>query len=62
MITSIVELAFLCLQQNKEMRPSMEVILEKLRGIESGEWKPKNLNNDDDLKSMPPAASSPHCE
>ncbi|KAJ0094787.1 hypothetical protein Patl1_15121 [Pistacia atlantica] len=53
MTSSNAELAFLCLQQNKEIRPSMEVILEKLRRIERGECKPKNLNNDDDLKIMP---------
>ncbi|KAJ0095617.1 hypothetical protein Patl1_15116 [Pistacia atlantica] len=35
MMTTVAELAFLCLQQNKEMRPSMEVVLEELKRIES---------------------------
>ncbi|XP_058079312.1 LEAF RUST 10 DISEASE-RESISTANCE LOCUS RECEPTOR-LIKE PROTEIN KINASE-like 1.1 [Magnolia sinica] len=36
MITSVAELAFRCLQDEKEVRPSMEEVLEELRGI-SGE-------------------------
>ena len=66
--TSVAELAFLCLQQNKEMRPSMDVVLEELQRIKSGECKPENLTREDDddkkeLKSMQqPPPSPPHCE
>ncbi|XP_022759282.1 LEAF RUST 10 DISEASE-RESISTANCE LOCUS RECEPTOR-LIKE PROTEIN KINASE-like 1.4 isoform X3 [Durio zibethinus] len=37
MITAIAELAFRCLQQERDMRPSMEEVLEALRGIKDGE-------------------------
>ncbi|XP_058769098.1 LEAF RUST 10 DISEASE-RESISTANCE LOCUS RECEPTOR-LIKE PROTEIN KINASE-like 1.1 [Vicia villosa] len=36
MIVSVAELAFQCLQRDKEMRPSMEEVLDELRRIESG--------------------------
>ncbi|KAK9106685.1 hypothetical protein Syun_022696 [Stephania yunnanensis] len=39
MITSVSELAFRCLQPEKEMRPSMDEVLEVLKGIESNEYK-----------------------
>ncbi|KAJ0094790.1 hypothetical protein Patl1_15122 [Pistacia atlantica] len=56
MMTTDAELAFLCLQQNKKMRPSMEV---ELKRTESAECKPKNLdNNNEVLKRMQPTASS----
>lgn len=38
MTTSIAELAFLCLQQDKEMRPSMCEVVEQLKRIEYGEF------------------------
>ncbi|KAK0573840.1 hypothetical protein LWI29_014356 [Acer saccharum] len=66
--TSVAELAFLCLQQIKEMRPSMDVVLEELQRIKSGECKSENLTREDDddkreLKSMQqPPPSPPHCE
>ncbi|KAK0572944.1 hypothetical protein LWI29_000765 [Acer saccharum] len=66
--TSVAELAFLCLQQIKEMRPSMDVVLEELQRIKSGECKPENLTREDDddkkeLKSMQqPPPSPPHSE
>ncbi|KAI9169517.1 hypothetical protein LWI28_013465 [Acer negundo] len=67
MATSVAELAFLCLQQNKEMRPSMDVVLEELQRIKIGECKLENLTREDDdkkeLKSMQqPPLSPPHCE
>ncbi|XP_044488376.1 LEAF RUST 10 DISEASE-RESISTANCE LOCUS RECEPTOR-LIKE PROTEIN KINASE-like 1.1 [Mangifera indica] len=63
MTTSVAELAFLCLQQNKEMRPSMDAVLEELKRIEGGECKPRNLNTGNELlKSMQPTASSPDCD
>ncbi|KAL2499446.1 Protein kinase family protein [Abeliophyllum distichum] len=39
MATLVAELAFRCLQQERDMRPSMEEVLEVLRGIQNG-----NLN------------------
>ncbi|KAL5828232.1 hypothetical protein ACOSQ4_020029 [Xanthoceras sorbifolium] len=71
MATAIAELAFLCLQQNKDMRPAMDVVLEELQRIKSGECKPENLKEEDDddkeeLKSMQqqqqPPLSPPHSE
>ncbi|XP_071709971.1 LEAF RUST 10 DISEASE-RESISTANCEUS RECEPTOR-LIKE PROTEIN KINASE-like 1.2 [Rutidosis leptorrhynchoides] len=35
MVTLVAELAFRCLQQQKEMRPSMNEVLEALRGIQN---------------------------
>ncbi|TXG57337.1 hypothetical protein EZV62_018650 [Acer yangbiense] len=69
MATSVAELAFLCLQQNKEMRPSMHVVLKDLQRIKNRECKPENLKEEDDddkeeLKSMQqqPPPSPPYCE
>ncbi|KAL5830569.1 hypothetical protein ACOSQ3_020037 [Xanthoceras sorbifolium] len=72
MATALAELAFLCLQQNKDMRPTMDVVLEELQRIKSGECKPENLKEDDDdddddkkeLKNMQqqPPPSPPHSE
>ncbi|KAJ4974917.1 hypothetical protein NE237_008091 [Protea cynaroides] len=38
MITSVAALAFRCLQYDMELRPSMEEVLEVLRGIESADY------------------------
>ncbi|KAK0574650.1 hypothetical protein LWI29_026721 [Acer saccharum] len=69
MATSVAELAFLCLQQNKEMRPSMHAVLKDLQRIKNRECKPENLKEEDDddkeeLKSMQqqPPPSPPYCE
>ncbi|XP_031282978.1 LEAF RUST 10 DISEASE-RESISTANCE LOCUS RECEPTOR-LIKE PROTEIN KINASE-like 1.1 [Pistacia vera] len=62
MTTSVAELAFLCLQQNNEMRPSMDEVLKQLKRIESGECKPENLNNDNVVQSMRRTVSSPDCQ
>ncbi|KAL0332464.1 UNVERIFIED_CONTAM: LEAF RUST 10 DISEASE-RESISTANCE LOCUS RECEPTOR-LIKE PROTEIN KINASE-like 1.4 [Sesamum calycinum] len=35
MATLVAELAFRCLQQERDMRPSMEEVLEALRGIQN---------------------------
>ncbi|KAF5189678.1 LEAF RUST 10 DISEASE-RESISTANCE LOCUS RECEPTOR-LIKE PROTEIN KINASE-like 1.1 [Thalictrum thalictroides] len=40
-ITLVAELAFRCLQQEKELRPCMVEVLETLRGIESADYKKK---------------------
>ncbi|KAJ0094791.1 hypothetical protein Patl1_15129 [Pistacia atlantica] len=62
MTTSVAELALLCLQQNKEMRPSMDEVLEQLKRIERGECKPENLNNDNVVQNMRRTVSSPDCQ
>ncbi|TXG57340.1 hypothetical protein EZV62_018653 [Acer yangbiense] len=67
MATSVAELAFLCLQQSREMRPSMDMVLKELERIKNRECKPENLKEEDDddkeeLKSMLPEPSTPHCE
>ncbi|XP_044479908.1 LEAF RUST 10 DISEASE-RESISTANCE LOCUS RECEPTOR-LIKE PROTEIN KINASE-like 1.1 [Mangifera indica] len=63
MITSVAELAFLCLQQNKEMRPPMDVVLEELMRIESGNWILEDVqeekDNTDVLNSM---QTPPDCD
>ncbi|TXG57339.1 hypothetical protein EZV62_018652 [Acer yangbiense] len=65
MATSVAELAFLCLQQSREMRPTMDVVLKELERIKNRECKPENLKEEDDddkeeLKSMQqPEPSTP---
>ncbi|XP_073267760.1 LEAF RUST 10 DISEASE-RESISTANCEUS RECEPTOR-LIKE PROTEIN KINASE-like 1.2 isoform X2 [Populus alba] len=44
MTTSVAELAFQCLQQDKEIRPSMENVLQQLKTIQGGESM-ENLSN-----------------
>ncbi|XP_044490270.1 LEAF RUST 10 DISEASE-RESISTANCE LOCUS RECEPTOR-LIKE PROTEIN KINASE-like 1.1 [Mangifera indica] len=48
MTTSVAELAFLCLQQNKEMRPAMDEVLEELKRIESGDSNLKSVQQPPD--------------
>ncbi|KAL4375340.1 hypothetical protein AHAS_Ahas05G0272000 [Arachis hypogaea] len=43
MVVSVAELAFQCLQRDKELRPSMEKVLEMLLRIESGKHEPEHL-------------------
>ncbi|KAI9168961.1 hypothetical protein LWI28_004543 [Acer negundo] len=68
MATSVAELAFLCLQQSREMRPTMDMVLKELERIKNRECKPENLKEEDDddkeeLKSMQqPEPSTPHGE
>ncbi|KAK3189345.1 hypothetical protein Dsin_028906 [Dipteronia sinensis] len=68
MATSVAELAFLCLQQSREMRPTMDEVLKELERIKSRECKPENLKEEDDddkeeLKSMQKREPwTPHCE
>ncbi|KAJ0095611.1 hypothetical protein Patl1_15110 [Pistacia atlantica] len=66
MTTAVAELAFLCLQQNKEVRPPMDVVLEELKRIESGEWKLEDVieekDNIDELQSMQRPQSPPDCD
>lgn len=47
MTTLVAELAFRCLQQDKDMRPTMKEVLEILRGIQNEQWngqKPEVLD------------------
>ncbi|KAK0574768.1 hypothetical protein LWI29_028761 [Acer saccharum] len=62
MATSVAELAFLCLQQNKEMRHSMDFVLEELQRIKSGECKLENLKEEDDGDKEELKSTPPHCE
>ena len=48
MTTLVAELAFLCLQQDKEMRPTMDDVLEELTRIESGEYESDNLKEEEE--------------
>ncbi|KAF8399081.1 hypothetical protein HHK36_014947 [Tetracentron sinense] len=64
MTTLVAELAFRCLQQDREMRPSMDEVLEVLRGIESEDYKVEKVEEVDIpaddvglLKSIPPPLS-----
>ncbi|KAE8022065.1 hypothetical protein FH972_007899 [Carpinus fangiana] len=64
MTTSVAELAFRCLQQDREMRPSMDEVVEVLRGIkneEIGVQKAEvvDISADDVglLKNIPPPLS-----
>ncbi|KAG6759602.1 hypothetical protein POTOM_036086 [Populus tomentosa] len=59
MTTSVAELAFLCLQQGKEIRPCMNEVLKELKAMESGEYELENLeqehgDNDASKKKEPP--------
>ncbi|KAI5559281.1 hypothetical protein BDE02_17G099400 [Populus trichocarpa] len=61
MVTSVAELAFRCLQQDREMRPAMEEVLEALKRIEKENFGAGNAEvldiRDDDvglLKHAPP--------
>ncbi|KAG5227185.1 LEAF RUST DISEASE-RESISTANCE LOCUS RECEPTOR PROTEIN KINASE [Salix suchowensis] len=63
MVTSVAELAFRCLQQDREMRPSMEEVLEALKRVEKENYDAGNAEvldiRDDDvglLKHAPPPA------
>ena len=48
MIVSVAELAFQCLQRDKELRPSMDEVLDELRMIESGKDEPELQEEADD--------------
>ncbi|GAV65852.1 Pkinase domain-containing protein/GUB_WAK_bind domain-containing protein/WAK_assoc domain-containing protein [Cephalotus follicularis] len=65
MTTSIAELAFRCLQQDKEMRPSMYEVLEELQNIQRGDYKLQNLEqhgNNDGVQMEQPPPPSPECD
>lgn len=71
MIVSVAELAFQCLQKDKELRPSMEEAFEVLRTIESGKDKPEPEHlEEEDVHSSgascsnvhPPSPTLPECD
>ncbi|KAL0424029.1 UNVERIFIED_CONTAM: LEAF RUST 10 DISEASE-RESISTANCE LOCUS RECEPTOR-LIKE PROTEIN KINASE-like 1.4 [Sesamum radiatum] len=62
MVTLVAELAFRCLQQEKDMRPSMEEVLETLRGIHNEDLNAHKveivdilIDADDGLLKGPPS-------
>ncbi|KGN52101.1 LEAF RUST 10 DISEASE-RESISTANCE LOCUS RECEPTOR-LIKE PROTEIN KINASE-like 1.1 isoform X1 [Cucumis sativus] len=62
MIMGVAWLAFLCLQQDKERRPTMEEALETLKRIENGEESENLLDNSALLKSYNPTPSPEYDE
>uniref|UniRef100_A0A2N9FLH2 Protein kinase domain-containing protein n=1 Tax=Fagus sylvatica TaxID=28930 RepID=A0A2N9FLH2_FAGSY len=52
MTISVAELAFQCIQQDKEMRPSMDEVLEALKKIQSGEDAPEDRENAYDVAGI----------
>ncbi|KAJ0100446.1 hypothetical protein Patl1_21422 [Pistacia atlantica] len=66
-ITSVAELAFRCLQQDRDLRPAMQEILEVLREIQSQQFGAQKAEvvdfcSTDDvvlLRNVPPPLSSP---
>ncbi|KAK6152864.1 hypothetical protein DH2020_012503 [Rehmannia glutinosa] len=57
MVTLVAELAFRCLQQERDMRPSMEEVLEGLRGIQNEDLNAHkveivNMSMDDDAELL----------
>ena len=65
MTTSVAELAFRCLQQEKEMRPSMENVLEELQRIQSEDYKLESVLDEEQtdsevLSSVRPPPSPPN--
>lgn len=62
MVTLVAELAFRCLQQEKDMRPAMEEVLETLRGIQNEDLNAHKveivdilIDADDGLLKGPPS-------
>lgn len=61
MVVLVGELAFQCLQRDKESRPSMDEVLEVLKRIESGKGGDEDVDNmdSDNVTSIPPMSPSP---
>ncbi|KAF8032206.1 hypothetical protein BT93_D1200 [Corymbia citriodora subsp. variegata] len=59
MIMAVAELAFRCLQQDKDMRPSMETVLEELKAISSGTPEPDNSKDVSDDNSAGQSKNPP---
>ncbi|XP_065881141.1 LEAF RUST 10 DISEASE-RESISTANCEUS RECEPTOR-LIKE PROTEIN KINASE-like 1.2 isoform X3 [Euphorbia lathyris] len=56
---AVGELAFRCLQQDKEMRPAMDEVLEELKIIEGGEGEGEHMEKEEEVTVPPP--SPPDC-
>ncbi|KAK5838537.1 LEAF RUST 10 DISEASE-RESISTANCE LOCUS RECEPTOR-LIKE PROTEIN KINASE-like 1.1 [Gossypium arboreum] len=54
MTTLVAELAFRCLQQEKELRPSMEEVLEELQRIKSEAYESENVQQEEHSDSEVP--------
>ncbi|GKU90280.1 hypothetical protein SLEP1_g4290 [Rubroshorea leprosula] len=62
MTTLVAELAFQCLQKEKEMRPTMDEVLEELKRIQGGDPKQDNVEGQLrtlEVKGEPPPPSPP---
>ncbi|KAK3421620.1 hypothetical protein EUGRSUZ_G02248 [Eucalyptus grandis] len=65
MIRAVAELAFKCLQQDKDVRPSMETVLEELKAISSGTHEPgksKDVSYDSSTGQSENPSPSPECD
>ncbi|KAL3731430.1 hypothetical protein ACJRO7_028326 [Eucalyptus globulus] len=65
MIMAAAELAFRCLQQDKDMRPSMETVLEELKAISSGTLEPdksKDVSYDNSAGRSENPPPLPECD
>ncbi|XP_039170868.1 LEAF RUST 10 DISEASE-RESISTANCE LOCUS RECEPTOR-LIKE PROTEIN KINASE-like 1.1 [Eucalyptus grandis] len=65
MIMAVAELAFRCLQQDKDVRPSMETVLEELKVISSGTHEPgksKDVSYDNSAGQSENPPPSPECD
>ncbi|XP_065637311.1 LEAF RUST 10 DISEASE-RESISTANCE LOCUS RECEPTOR-LIKE PROTEIN KINASE-like 1.1 isoform X4 [Quercus suber] len=62
MTKSVAELAFQCIQEDKEMRPSMDEVLEALKKIKSGNNDPEEKAYDDAGILNVPQTASPDCD
>ncbi|XP_039170561.1 LEAF RUST 10 DISEASE-RESISTANCE LOCUS RECEPTOR-LIKE PROTEIN KINASE-like 1.1 [Eucalyptus grandis] len=65
MIRAVAELAFKCLQQDKDVRPSMETVLEELKAISSGTHEPgksKDVSYDNSTGQSENPPPSPECD
>ncbi|XP_048428775.1 LEAF RUST 10 DISEASE-RESISTANCE LOCUS RECEPTOR-LIKE PROTEIN KINASE-like 1.2 isoform X1 [Pyrus x bretschneideri] len=59
MIIAVAELAFQCLQQDNNVRPTMNEVLEALKMIESGSYVPENLKPELDGQSVKTSVQPP---
>ncbi|PHT48235.1 putative serine/threonine-protein kinase [Capsicum baccatum] len=58
MTISVAELAFQCLQLEKEMRPTIDEVLEVLKAIQKGEFENQKDEEIDIIVEVPPAPES----
>ncbi|XP_062110062.1 LEAF RUST 10 DISEASE-RESISTANCE LOCUS RECEPTOR-LIKE PROTEIN KINASE-like 1.1 isoform X6 [Humulus lupulus] len=63
MTIAVAELAFECLQQDKEMRPTMDEVLERLMRIEDGKIETKVVGGSElSMSTVLPPPPSPECD